>query len=98
MKNSGTPFIPPPVPPIPPTPPTDCVVFTDSTLPNGSVDSGYFVTLQAQYIKAPIQWVVIAGELPPGLALDPDTGEISGSPTTPGDYSFTIQVTGAQDI
>lgn len=35
---------------------------------------------------------VIAGALPPGLTLDSTTGVISGIPTTPGFYTFTIEV------
>ncbi len=36
---------------------------------------------------------VVSGTLPMGLALNPYTGFISGAPTTPGTYSFTVQVT-----
>jgi len=30
------------------------------------------------------------GQIPPGLSLDPDTGEIGGAPTAPGDYTFDV--------
>src|SRR5206468_4617517 len=33
-----------------------------------------------------------AGSLPPGLSLDPQTGEISGSPSHAGSYTFTVSV------
>jgi hypothetical protein len=33
--------------------------------------------------------------LPPGLTLDPSSGIISGTPTTPGNYSFIVTVTDA---
>lgn len=34
--------------------------------------------------------------LPPGLALNPATGQIVGTPTTPGTYNFTLRVRDAQ--
>lgn len=37
-------------------------------------------------------WSVVAGSLPNGLTLNPDTGEITGTPTTPGIFSFTVQL------
>ena len=36
-------------------------------------------------------YAVISGALPPGLSLDPSTGIVSGTPTTGGTYSFTVQ-------
>ena len=45
----------------------------------------------------PYSWAIDSGILPPGLSLDPATGVLSGTPTTPGNYSFTVRVTdGAQ--
>jgi hypothetical protein len=35
------------------------------------------------------------GEMPPGIALDPATGKISGAGTTAGEYEFTITLTDA---
>jgi hypothetical protein len=34
----------------------------------------------------------ISGSLPPGLTLDPSSGEIGGTPNTPGAFSFTPEV------
>ncbi len=35
--------------------------------------------------------------LPPGLDIDPVTGDITGTPTTPGKYSVTVTATGGSD-
>ena len=38
-------------------------------------------------------FAIIAGSLPPGVNLNPTTGQISGTPTGAGTFSFTAQVT-----
>ncbi|MFD9651779.1 Ig domain-containing protein [Streptomyces mirabilis] len=38
-------------------------------------------------------FAVTAGSLPPGLSLDPDSGEISGTPTAKGTFTFTVTAT-----
>ncbi|HPR89793.1 MAG TPA: Ig domain-containing protein, partial [bacterium] len=43
----------------------------------------------------PLTYVISDGALPAGLIMDSDTGAISGTPTTAGNYSFTIKVTNA---
>ena len=37
-------------------------------------------------------WEITAGALPPGLALDPFTGALTGTPTTNGAFNFTVRV------
>ena len=49
------------------------------------------VALSASGGRAPYTWSVVSGALPDGLALSGD-GSVSGSPTTAGIFSFTIQV------
>jgi hypothetical protein len=39
---------------------------------------------------------VISGELPPGLHLPKRENTISGTPTTAGTFTFTVQVTDEQ--
>ncbi|MCC6435789.1 MAG: putative Ig domain-containing protein [Acidimicrobiales bacterium] len=39
-----------------------------------------------------VTYTVSAGSLPAGLSLDANTGAITGTPTTPGAYDFTITV------
>ena len=41
----------------------------------------------------PYTWTVNSGSLPPGLSLNSSTGALTGTPTTPGSYSFTVRAT-----
>lgn len=63
------------------------------TLPPGVVGQPYSFFVQVVGGESPYQWTVTAGELPAGLALDPDTGEIRGIPTEPFSGSLTVTVT-----
>ncbi len=40
-------------------------------------------------------FAVTEGELPPGLSLDSELGEVTGTPTTAGSFTFTITATNA---
>ncbi|MDQ3262300.1 MAG: putative Ig domain-containing protein [Myxococcota bacterium] len=42
--------------------------------------------------KPALTFSISAGALPPGLALHPSTGALTGTATTPGDYAFTVRV------
>ncbi len=45
-------------------------------------------------------WTVSNGTLPAGLSLNPDSGQITGTPTTAGSFTFTVKLTdsvGASD-
>ena len=66
-----------------------------TSLPNGSVGIPYSALLLGTGGFMPYTWAVIAGSLPPGLTLNPSTGSISGTPTTAGAFTFTIQLTDA---
>lgn len=39
-------------------------------------------------------FLIISGTLPKGLSLDPDTGEISGTPREAGSFKITVEVSG----
>ncbi|HEU4891732.1 MAG TPA: FG-GAP-like repeat-containing protein [Vicinamibacterales bacterium] len=51
-------------------------------------------TLQSVAATGSLVCSVISGQLPPGVNLSP-TGAISGAPTTPGNYVFTVRCTDA---
>jgi len=70
-----------------------------TSVPNGTVGAFYSVNLteSEQFGVAPVTWNLSSGSLPPGLTLDTSTTNttttISGTPTTPGFYSFQVAAT-----
>jgi len=75
--------------------PADLVITTTS-LANGTVGTNYLATVSATGGVTPYTWSIASGTLPPGLALNPSTGVISGTPTTRGPWSFTVRVQDSQ--
>ena len=68
-------------------------VMNIDALADGQQNRPYFALLSAQGGSAPFTWSIAAGELPPGLALDPATGMITGTPAAVGTFAFTAQAT-----
>jgi hypothetical protein len=66
-----------------------------TSLPSGNLGSPYGSPLAASGGIAPITWSVTSGALPPGLSLDPTSGQISGIPTAENlsPPSFTVTAT-----
>ena len=79
-------------------PPPGTLTITTTSLPNGTVGVPYSRPVQATGGSGTFTWTISAGALPPNLILDPATGVISGTPTAPGTFSFTVRVadTGGQ--
>jgi hypothetical protein len=66
------------------------------TPPEGTVGTPYEFTVPADGEPSPTV-VVSDGTLPPGLVLDEETGTITGTPTTPGDYTFEVIVSNGEE-
>jgi len=71
-------------------------VVTTNSLPSGQPASAYSQPLASTGGASPRTWSVTSGSLPPGLALNAVTGEISGTPSANGDFPFTVTLTDAQ--
>ena len=67
---------------------------TSASLPAGVVGASYSQTIsQAGFRPTDVlSWSISAGTLPAGLSIASTTGIISGTPTTLGTSSFTVQV------
>ena len=67
---------------------------TTASLPEGKVNEEYATSLSANGSE-PITWNVTDGNLPAGLNLSTN-GKITGTPTAPGEYIFTV--TASNDV
>ncbi len=66
-------------------------ITTADPLPDAQLGADYSETLMQSGLSD-VTWVILDGQLPEGLELDPDTGEISGQATETGDFVFTVAV------
>lgn len=67
-------------------------VITMDQLPGGVAGTSYHQVVRAAGGSA-LTWRVAAGNLPTGLALNSATGQITGTPTASGSFSFNVRVT-----
>ena len=68
-------------------------IITTTALPPGTVSAPYSQALSAAGGTAPYNTWTATGSLPAGLALNPSTGTISGTPTTVTGSPFSFSVT-----
>ncbi|RYU72992.1 Ig domain-containing protein, partial [Hymenobacter persicinus] len=68
------------------------ITVSPASLPSGTQNVAYSVTLTASGGSAPYTYAVTSGALPTGLALSA-SGTISGTPTTNGPFNFTVTAT-----
>jgi hypothetical protein len=68
------------------------LVIEDQNVPDGTHGVAYSYQLTAYGGVTPYTWSVPSGSIPPGLLVS-SGGLISGTPSSSGDYSFTVKVT-----
>jgi hypothetical protein len=71
--------------------PTENATITTNTIPNGSVGTSYSFQVVATGFPIPTFGTTVAN-FPPGLSIN-SAGLITGNPTTPGSYTFTLVAT-----
>jgi hypothetical protein len=64
-----------------------------TSLPPAELDVPYTATVVAEGGITPYTWALTGGLLPPGLAFQPASATIAGTPTAAGTYTFTVTVT-----
>jgi hypothetical protein len=69
------------------------VQITTTTLPGGQTGSVYSEFVVATGGVGALTWTLETGALPPGIALIPGTGELSGIPSASGTFDFAVRVT-----
>jgi uncharacterized protein YhjY with autotransporter beta-barrel domain len=69
------------------------VTVNPASLPAGTLAVPYDETVVGNGGAGPYIFAVIAGALPPGITLDGSSGQLSGTPTVQGVYSFTLRAT-----
>ena len=71
------------------------ITLSPAALPDGVEGLAYAQTISAAGGVAPYTYVLTSGSLPPGLALNGGTGEVSGIPTAAGTYPFEVEAVDA---
>lgn len=72
--------------------PTQPLGITSTVLPQATVNVPYTFIIQASGGKGTYTWSISSGTLPPGLTFNGMTAVLGGTPTTPGKFTFTVQV------
>lgn len=70
------------------------VILPPTTLVSATVSNAYSASLNAASGGiAPYSYAISSGALPPGLSLDAGSGAITGTPTAPGSFNFSVIAT-----
>src|ERR1700681_4296872 len=65
---------------------------------SATVGVAYGATLGVSGGTAPYSFLLKSGQLPGGIQLDASTGNISGTPTAPGSFSFAVSVSDSKGL
>ena len=79
------------------TPPTPSLTIS-STLPSATVGAGYLGTLNVSGGTEPYSFSIASGQLPGGLLLGATSGNISGTPTAAGSFTFAISASDSKGL
>ncbi|HSP07937.1 MAG TPA: putative Ig domain-containing protein, partial [Acidobacteriota bacterium] len=71
------------------------IALSPAALPDGIAGTPYSQTVTASGGTGPYSYTLASGALPTGLALNPSTGDITGTPFGSGAFDFSIQATDA---
>ncbi len=63
-----------------------------TSVPAATVGTSYNTTVTVTGGSAPYRFSMASGELPPGVGLGASSGNISGTPTTSGNFGFALSV------
>jgi len=76
--------------------PAPTLQITATSLPSGFANDTYGASISTTGGVTPFTWALLNGTLPPGVSLNPSTGQLAGvvpKGTTAGLFTFTAQVT-----
>lgn len=76
--------------------PAPTLKITATALPTGLSNYPYGASISTTGGVTPFTWTLLSGALPPGVSLNPSTGQLTGvvpKGTSAGLYNFTVQVT-----
>ena len=76
---------------------TDLLTITTSDLQNGVTGAAYSSTILASGGTPGYTWTITSGALPGGLALDRNSGAITGTPTESGTFGISVRAVDASN-
>src|SRR5258708_30804506 len=69
-----------------------------TSVPAATVGTSYNTTVTVTGGSAPYRFSMASGELPPGVGLGASSGNISGTPTTSGNFGFALSVSDSKGL